>query len=98
MRQRTRSRYPACIDHSCSIWAHAAQSDAPRLRLVTRVLQLVARSGTLVPGVGEVAHLVMGVLVVIGNTAFVTHADRFEAIRRQYQQWVTQMLPLPASS
>ena len=62
------------------------------------VLQLVARSGTVVPGVGEVAHLVMGVLVVIGNTAFVTHADRFEAIRRQYQQWVTQMLPLPASS
>jgi arylsulfatase A-like enzyme len=27
-----------------------------------------------------------------------THADRFEAIRREYQAWVTQMLPLPASS
>jgi arylsulfatase A-like enzyme len=26
-----------------------------------------------------------------------THADRFEAIRGQYQAWVSQMLPLPAS-
>ena len=34
------------------------------------VLQLVARSGTVIPGMGEVAHLVMGVLVVIGETGF----------------------------
>ena len=35
------------------------------------VLRLVARSGPVIPGVGEVAHLVMGVLVVIGNTGLV---------------------------
>ena len=38
------------------------------------VLRVVARSGTVVPGVGEVAHLVMGVLVVIGNTGFVPNS------------------------
>jgi hypothetical protein len=38
------------------------------------VLRLVARTGTAVPGVGEVAHLVMGVLVVIGNTGFVPNS------------------------
>ena len=38
------------------------------------VLRLVARTGTVVPGVGEVAHLVMGVLVVIGNTGFVPNS------------------------
>jgi arylsulfatase A-like enzyme len=26
-----------------------------------------------------------------------THVDRFDAIRRQYQTWVAQMLPLPSS-
>jgi hypothetical protein len=38
------------------------------------VLRLVARSGTVIPGVGEVAHLVMGVLVVIGETGFVPNS------------------------
>ena len=38
------------------------------------VLRLVARTGTVVPGVGEVAHLVMGVLVVIGNTGLVPNS------------------------
>lgn len=38
------------------------------------VLRLVARSGTVIPGLGEVAHLVMGVLVVIGNSGFVPNS------------------------
>jgi hypothetical protein len=38
------------------------------------VLRLVARTGTQIPDIGEVAHLVMGVLVVIGSSGFVPNS------------------------
>ena len=38
------------------------------------LLRVVARTGTVVPGAGEVANLVMGVLVVVGSTGFVPNS------------------------
>jgi hypothetical protein len=40
------------------------------------LLRVVARTGTVVPSVGEVANLVMGVLVVVGSAGFVPQLRR----------------------
>jgi hypothetical protein len=57
-------------DTGLYVWSHGS-------------LSLVARTGTVIPGVGTIAHLVMNVLVVIESPAFVSNSGAHNNDRGQ---------------